>query len=110
VPLLAAMVERQTRAFWIENLEAAGVPCGPINDLADVFADPQVLARQLKLTLPHPTAGQVSVAGSALKLSATPVEVRRPPPLLGEHTDEVLSERLGLDAERIAQLRASGVL
>jgi crotonobetainyl-CoA:carnitine CoA-transferase CaiB-like acyl-CoA transferase len=110
VPLLAAMVERHPRAFWIEQLEAAGVPCGPINDLADVFADPQVLARELKVTLQHPTAGQVSVVGSALKLSATPVEVRRPPPLLGEHTDEVLSERLGLDAERIAQLRASGVL
>ena len=110
VPLLAAMVRRQSRAFWIERLEAAGVPCGPINDLADVFADPQVLARDLKLTLPHPTAGSVSVAGSALKLGATPVEYRRPPPLLGEHTDEVLAERLGLDAARIAQLRERGVL
>jgi formyl-CoA transferase len=92
VALLGPMMLERTRDAWIAVLEKAGVPCGPINDLADVFADPQVIARQMRLDLPHPTAGQVSVPASALKLSATPVSYRRAPPLLGEHTTEVLKE------------------
>lgn len=92
VPLLDKMMLGKSRADWLAGLEGIGVPCGPINDLAEVFQDPQVIAREMRLDLPHPCAGQVTVPASALKLSGTPVEYRRPPPQLGEHTQEVLAE------------------
>ncbi len=110
VPLLAAMVARKTKKEWIDALEANNVPCGPINDLAEVFEDPQVRSRGMRVDLPHPTAGTVSVPGSALKMSATPPEYRSAPPLLGQHTEEVLRERLGLDAAEVAALRERGVV
>jgi formyl-CoA transferase len=94
VPLLSDMFVRRTKADWIRRLEEACVPCGPINDLAEVFADPQVLARGMLVELPHPTAGSVRLPGSAIKLSETPVDYRRPPPLLGEHSREVLADWL----------------
>lgn len=109
VPLLEPMMLRRTRADWIAALESAGVPCGPINDLAEVFEDPQVLAREMRLDLRHPTAGQVSVPASALKLGQTPVEYRRPPPLLGEHTREVLRELAGLSDAELGGLHERGV-
>jgi formyl-CoA transferase len=92
IALMEPMMLAKTRDQWIDALESAGVPCGPINDMADVFRDPQVLAREMRLDMPHPTAGKVSVPASALKLSKTPVSYRSPPPLLGEHTAEVLRE------------------
>ena len=104
VPLLAARLKRAPRADWLAALEAAKVPCGPINDLAEVFADPQVRSARMTVELPHPLAGTVRLVASPMKLSATPVRYRRAPPLLGEDTDEVLAE-LGLDAEAIAALR-----
>jgi formyl-CoA transferase len=107
---LEPMMRNRTRADWIAALEAAGVPCGPINDLADVFADPQVIARQMRLDMPHPTAGQVSVAASALKLSATPVHYRHPPPLLGEHTVEVLQELAAQSPADLDLLKANAVI
>lgn len=110
VPLLESMFETRDRATWIELLESCGVPCGPINDLADVFADPQVVSRGMRLDLPHPTAGHVSVPASALRLSATPVEYRRPPPLLGQHTAEVLKELAGLSGADFAGLSAKRVI
>jgi len=110
IPLLRQATVQQTSAAWIAVLEAAGVPCGPINNLAQVFDDPQVRARGLRVELPHPLAGSVPQVASPIRLSATPVEYRRPPPLLGEHTREVLSELLGLDAARIETLAASGVI
>ena len=73
------------------------VPCGPINDLDEVFADPQVQARGMTVTVPHPLAARAALVASPMKFSATPVQLRRPPPLLGQHTDEVLAE-FGLDA------------
>jgi crotonobetainyl-CoA:carnitine CoA-transferase CaiB-like acyl-CoA transferase len=109
VPLLAALMKTRTRRDWLASLEAAKVPCGPINDLADVFADPQVQARQMTVRMPHPTAGQVDLVASPIKLSATPVQYRLAPPLLGEHTDQVLVE-LGVHATEIAQLRAAGAI
>ena len=110
VPLLEPMMLRKSRAEWIEALENAGVPCGPINELNDVFKDPQVLAREMRLDMPHPTAGTVSMPASALKLSESPVEYRRPPPLLGEHTSHVLQELAGLDEVQISALKTQGVI
>ncbi|KNZ31092.1 MAG: CoA-transferase [Methylibium sp. NZG] len=109
VPLLAAVMKTRTRADWLAALEAAKVPCGPINDLAEVFADPQVRARGMTAEMPHPLAGTVRVVASPIRLSATPVQYRRAPPLMGQHTDEVLAD-LGLDAAAVASLRASGAV
>ncbi len=109
VPMLAHIMRTRPRADWLSALEAAKVPCGPINDLAEVFADPQVQARGMTVAMPHPLSDHLRLVASPMKLSATPVQYRRPPPLLGEHTDEVLAEA-GLDAAEIAALRQAGVL
>ncbi|SDO68558.1 formyl-CoA transferase [Ralstonia sp. 25mfcol4.1] len=110
VPILAEMVLPRTREQWILDLERAGVPCGPINTLDEVFENEQVVARGLRVDLPHPTGGTVKLVGSPMKMSATPPEALRHPPLLGEHTDVVLDETLGYSAEQIAALRAKGVV
>lgn len=109
VALLAPVMRGRTRADWLAALEAAKVPCGPINDLADVFADPQVQARGMTGTIDHPLAGALELVASPMKLSATPVRMERPPPLLGQHTDEVLLD-LGLDHGELARLRQLGVI
>ncbi|WP_462401573.1 CaiB/BaiF CoA transferase family protein [Pseudomonas sp. Marseille-QA0332] len=110
VPLIRQVTVFRTTAEWVSLLEAVGVPCGPVNDLAQVFQDPQVVARQLALTLAHPLAGSVAQVASPIRLSRTPVEYRRAPPLLGEHTDEVLGQLLGLNQEALGRLRASQVI
>ncbi|WP_298835527.1 CaiB/BaiF CoA-transferase family protein [uncultured Piscinibacter sp.] len=109
VPLLAEVMRSRRKSDWLGALEAAKVPCGPINDLAEVFADPQVRARGMTVELPHPLAERVTLVASPMKLSATPVQYRRPPPLLGEHTDEVLIE-VGLSADELAELKQAGVI
>ncbi|MBX3636355.1 MAG: CoA transferase [Rubrivivax sp.] len=109
VPLLAARLVQRTRADWLAALEAAKVPCGPINDLADVFADPQVRARGMTVTMAHPHSDALELVASPMKLSATPVQLRRPPPLLGQHTDEVLAE-IGVGEDERQRLRALGVI
>ncbi len=106
VPMLAALMKQRSRGDWLVSLEAAKVPCGPINDLAEVFADPQVLERAMTVQMPHPLAGSVRLVASPMKFSATPVRYQRPPPLLGEHTDEVLLE-LGLNDAEITALRGA---
>jgi crotonobetainyl-CoA:carnitine CoA-transferase CaiB-like acyl-CoA transferase len=106
VPMLAAVMKTRTRGDWLESLEAAKVPCGPINDLADVFADAHVQQRGMTVQMPHPAAGRVSLVASPMKFSATPVQYRRAPPLLGEHTVELLRE-FGLADADIAALRAA---
>jgi crotonobetainyl-CoA:carnitine CoA-transferase CaiB-like acyl-CoA transferase len=106
VPTLAALMKARTRADWLDSLEAAKVPCGPINDLDDVFADPQVQQRGMTVEMPHPRAGRIRLVASPMKFSATPVQYRRPPPLLGEHTTELLRE-FGLDDAAIEALRAA---
>jgi len=109
VPMLAERLRRRSRADWLAALEAAKVPCGPINDLDDVFADPQVRARGMKVTVAHPHHDALALVASPMKLSATPAQVRRPPPLLGQHTDEVLAE-IGIDAASRQRLREAGVI
>jgi crotonobetainyl-CoA:carnitine CoA-transferase CaiB-like acyl-CoA transferase len=109
VPLLAEHLKQRSRADWLAALEAAKVPCGPINDLRDVFADEQVRARGMTVELPHPLAGSVRLVASPMKLSATPPRYLRPPPLLGEHTEQVLAEH-GFDAAAIEALRRAGAI
>jgi crotonobetainyl-CoA:carnitine CoA-transferase CaiB-like acyl-CoA transferase len=109
VPLLATVMKSRGRADWLAALEAAKVPSGPINDLADVFADPQVRERGMTVRLPHPLAGALELVASPMKLSQTPVRYRLAPPLLGEHTDEVLRE-FGLQTDELAALGRAGVL
>ncbi|MGE8408137.1 MAG: CaiB/BaiF CoA transferase family protein [Pseudomonas sp.] len=110
IPLIRQATVFKTTAEWVEQLERAGVPCGPINDLAHMFADPQVKARGLAIDMAHPLAGSVPQVASPIRLSETPVEYRSAPPLLGEHTERVLGEVLGLAAADIQQLRSTGVL
>nr|WP_314541314.1 CaiB/BaiF CoA-transferase family protein [uncultured Massilia sp.] len=110
VPLLAEMVMEKRRDEWIALLEEQGVPCGPINELDEVFADEQVRARGMQIALPHPAAGTVKLVRSPMKLSATPATSDMAPPLLGQHTDEVLREVLGKSGEEIAALRARNVV
>ncbi len=98
VPLLRQATVMRTSADWINALETAGVPCGPINRIDEVFADPQVIARGLQIKLPHALAGSVPLVANPIRLSGSPVAYQRPPPLLGEHTDEVLAQWLGAAA------------
>jgi len=110
IPLIRQATVFKTTAEWVAELERAGVPCGPINDLAQMFQDPQVVARGLKVDVPHPLAGSLPQVASPIRLSETPVEYRRAPPLLGEHTEAVLMDVLGLDAAAVQVLRSAGVL
>jgi glutaryl-CoA transferase len=97
-------------AGWIEKLRAAGVPCGPINSVGEALNDPHTLARDMVRSVRHPTAGELKMVGIPFRLNGTPAAIRRAPPLLGQHTEEVLSEELGMSAARIAQLRAEKVI
>ena len=110
IPLIRQATVFKTTAQWVNELELAGVPCGPVNDLAQVFNDPQVKARGLAMTLPHALSGSVPQVASPIRLSDTPVEYRHAPPLLGEHTDEVLERVLGLQASEVDTLRQAGVV
>jgi crotonobetainyl-CoA:carnitine CoA-transferase CaiB-like acyl-CoA transferase len=109
VPEIAAVIKTRPRDHWLASLEAAKVPCGAINDLAEAFADPQVQAREMTVAMAHPLSDTLRLVASPIKLSATPVGYRHPPPLLGQHTDEILIEA-GLAPERIVQLREHGAL
>ena len=108
--LINAVMRKKTTAEWLELLEAAGVPNGPINDIAQVFQEPQVQARGVKIELDHAAAGKLPLVASPMRFSATPLEYRLPPPLLGEHTDEVLRSLLGKSDAEIARLRAEEII
>jgi crotonobetainyl-CoA:carnitine CoA-transferase CaiB-like acyl-CoA transferase len=110
VPLLEDIMQTRGKHDWLAALEAAKVPCGAINNLAEVFADPQVQARGMVHRWQHPLAGAVNLVASPIKLGGTPVRTDLPPPLLGEHTAQVLEEVLGWDPARIAALRAQEVI
>ena len=108
--MLAAIVAKRPTRHWVEALEAAGVPNGPINAIDQVFREPQAIARGLKIELPHPTAGKVSLVRSPMRFSGTRAEHELPPPTLGQHTDEILRGVLELGDAEIAKLRADGVI
>ena len=110
VPLLEAIFKTRSKADWLATLEAAKVPGGPINNLAEVFADPQVQHRAMVQRWQHPLADAVDLVASPIKLSATPVRNDLPPPLLGEHTAEVLADWLDAGADRLAALRQRGIV
>ncbi len=110
VPLLASILKTRSKDEWLTALQAVHVPCGPINNFDDVFKDPQVLGRNMVTTYPHPIAGQVKLVANPLKLSQTPVTTQRPPPLCGEHTQEVLRELLGCFTDELAKLRQTGTI
>jgi crotonobetainyl-CoA:carnitine CoA-transferase CaiB-like acyl-CoA transferase len=110
IPKLAAVMRQWPSAVWIEKLEAANVPCGPINTIDKVFADPQVRSRGMRVDLPHPRAGTLPSIANPVRFASAPIEYTHAPPLLGQHTDEVLEDLLGLDADARAALRARGVI
>ena len=109
-PLLQQMVLKKTKKEWIELLDIANVPCGPINNFKEVFENEQVIARNIKMEMPHPTAGKVNLVRSPMRLSETPVVENRPPPLLGEHTHEILQEKLSLTETQIKSLKDRGII
>jgi crotonobetainyl-CoA:carnitine CoA-transferase CaiB-like acyl-CoA transferase len=110
IRLLRQHTIKRTTVEWDAALETADVPCGPINDIAHVFEDPQVLARGMKIEVDHPSAGQIPLVANPIRLSATPVEYRNAPPTLGQHTAEVLANVLGYDAAGIAELQMKKVI
>jgi crotonobetainyl-CoA:carnitine CoA-transferase CaiB-like acyl-CoA transferase len=107
---LSTVTASRSTAHWVTALESAGVPCGPINALDAVFADPQVQARGLRVELPHPVSGTVPLVANPLRLSQTPVTYRNAPPTLGAHTRRVLIERLGMTDDEIDDLAAASVI
>jgi crotonobetainyl-CoA:carnitine CoA-transferase CaiB-like acyl-CoA transferase len=108
--VLAAIFRKRTTREWVSSLDAAGVANGPINNIEQVFAEPQVVARGMRIDLPHPTAGTVPLVASPMRFSATPLEHKVPPPTLGQHTIEILRDILGKDAAAIAKLRESRIV
>ncbi|CAA7617022.1 Predicted acyl-CoA transferase/carnitine dehydratase [Candidatus Terasakiella magnetica] len=110
VPLLEEILASRPSAQWIASLEQANVPCGPINTLPEVFADPQVRHRGMAVTMAHPQSGDVTLVANPIRMSATPVSYDRPPPPLGGDTDQILGELLGLDRCGREALRAKGVI
>jgi crotonobetainyl-CoA:carnitine CoA-transferase CaiB-like acyl-CoA transferase len=110
IAIITPIFAERTTAQWIKDLEAANIPCGPINTVDQVFADPQAIARSLKVTMEHPVAGKLDLVASPLRLEKTPPEYRLPPPLLGQHTDEILAEMLELDGAARAKLRETGII
>lgn len=110
IPLLESLMKTRTKADWLPALEAAKVPCGAINSLGEVFADPQVLERNMVSHWPHPIEPDLRLVASPIKMSRTPVRQDLPPPMLGQHTSEVLSEILGLPMDQQTLLRSKGVI
>jgi crotonobetainyl-CoA:carnitine CoA-transferase CaiB-like acyl-CoA transferase len=112
IPLLSDLTRQHDSAYWIGGLESVTVPCGPVNDIPEVFADPQVQHRGMQIEMPHPQSGSgaVKLIGNPINLSETPVSYRHAPPYLGQHTAEILTELLGLDGDDTTALKAAGII
>jgi len=105
IPILQERFLTRPAREWLNMIQSRGIPCGSVNNIDEVFHDPQVLARQMLQELPHPTAGTIKMVGSPLKLSRTPIRIDDSPPCLGQHTEEVLIQYLGYTSQDIQQLR-----
>jgi crotonobetainyl-CoA:carnitine CoA-transferase CaiB-like acyl-CoA transferase len=110
VPMLEEVLRTRSKADWLLALETAKVPCGAINNLSEVFNDPHIRSRDMVTTWQHPASGPLELVSSPMKLSETPVRTDLPPPLLGEHTEDVLRELLALDDSALAQLRLHQII
>ena len=110
LPLVDELFAQKTCDEWMELLVGAAIPCGPVNNLQHLFADPQVRHRDMIAEVPHPTIGTLRLTGIPIKFSETPGTIRLHPPLLGEHTDEVLADNLGYSADQIEVLKAQGAI
>jgi len=109
-PMLNEIIGAKPRTFWLEELEKVGVPCGPINNLEQVFDDAHVQARDVQREIEHPVGGAIPTVANPIRLSESPIEYNRPPPGLGQHTDDVLADMLGLDIAAIGRLRDAGII
>ena len=110
LPMVSEIMQSKSSSDWLELLNQRGIPCGPINNLDQVFVDPQVRHRGLQFDLAHPAAGRVASVANPIKLSQTPIEYQLSPPMLGQHTDEVLGRLLNLDSDAIATLRDAAII
>jgi crotonobetainyl-CoA:carnitine CoA-transferase CaiB-like acyl-CoA transferase len=110
IPLIAEAMLAKTMEEWVELLEARNVPCGPIQNMEQVFDDPQVRHRNMKISLPHGAGVDAPGVANPIRLSETPIQYQKSAPMLGEHNQAILHERLGLSAERLAELHAKGVI
>src|SRR3546814_706197 len=110
VPLLSELMERKSTEYWCEILEPIGVPCGPINPVDQNFESPQVQHRQLKPEMEQPLAGRVELVAIPIRYENNPIQYHNPPPLLGQHTDEILSDLLGIGEEQLKSMRESGII
>jgi CoA:oxalate CoA-transferase len=109
-PILIEALRHKTAAEWLAEFDAIGLPCGPLNDIAQAAAHPQVQARHMLTEVEHPRIGSLTVADTPVKLSRTPGAIKGPPPSLGEHTREVLSALLGLSQTELDELAEAGVI
>ena len=110
IPQLIEIIKSKNCEWWLEHLNRYGIPCGPINDIDQVFSDPQIKHRGMYLELPHPVAGKVASVGNPIQFSQTPVTYDKPPPTLGQHTEAILAELLELEAKQIELLKADGII
>jgi formyl-CoA transferase len=110
IPMLEDLFNQSEIAHWLSLLEEVGVPCGPINTIDQVLDDPQVRAREMIIQVPHPSAGSLKMVASPLNIPTDPVKVRLPPPLLGEHTEQILQDVLGFDRKTVEDLRTAQVI
>jgi len=107
---IQAILEKQTTDYWLKKLGNGGFPIGPINSIKKTFEHPQVIHRQMIAEVDHPTVGKIKTVGIPVKYSETQPRIRFPPPVLGQHTEQVLKTHLGYSTEKIAQLRKQGAI
>jgi crotonobetainyl-CoA:carnitine CoA-transferase CaiB-like acyl-CoA transferase len=110
IPLLGKKILERTTADWLATFAEAGVPAGPINSIADIFSEPYADERKLVKSLTHATAGKIPTVANPVRFSSTPVEYRRAPPILGEHTTDILAGELGMSNDEIQRLSAAGAI